>query len=190
MAKAHGPWTIIATTRLFCNDFLELAEDQVIDPAGKLSSYATVRLAPGVAILPLADDGRAYLTRQFRYAIGCESLEVPSGAIDEGESPCEAAAREIREELGIEAAEWQELGIVHPVTSTIDGPVHLFVARGLRFTESEREPTEQIETVTLPLSEVVERVMAGEITHAPSCAVILKAARRGLLSAADQGAAG
>jgi ADP-ribose pyrophosphatase len=123
------------------------------------------------------EEGGVYLTRQFRYGIGRESVEAASGGLGEGEPPLEAAKRELKEELGIQAGEWVALGAVDVDPAKMDSRTHLFLAKGLTFSRTEREPTEDISTVKISLREAADQVMAGEITHASSCVLILKAQR-------------
>ncbi len=175
MARQNGPWTIEETAEKYRNPHIEVYEDRVRRPDGQSGAYATVAMQPGVAVLPVDRDGVAYLTRQFRYAVGRESIEAVSGALDGDEPPLEAARREAREELGIAAEGWTDLGRMDLDTSVIRGPVQLFLARGLTFTETEREGTETIETFKIPFADAVRMVLASEITHAPSCVLILKA---------------
>ena len=177
MPRQHGPWTVHESNRVYRNPFIEVVEDRVTRPDGQPGFYGTVAMKPGVAILPIDEDGTAYLTREFRYAIGRDSIEVAGGGIDEGESPLEAARREAREELGVEASEWIGLGSIDPFTAVVRSPAHLFLARGLSFTPTERDGTEVIESVRVPFEEAVRLVMDGSISHGPSCVLILKAAR-------------
>ena len=179
MPRQHGPWTIRESHQVYRNPFIEVVEDRVIRPDGQPGIYGTVTMTPGVAILPVDEEGVVYLTREFRYAIGRESLEVAGGGIDAGESPLEAAGREAREELGVEASEWIDLGRIDPFTAVVRSPAHLYLARGLTFTRTEPEGTEAIEVVKVPFDEAVRLVMGGTITHGPSCVLILKAARFG-----------
>lgn len=178
MANKRGPWTIKESSLRFKNDFIKVNEDQVLQPDGQPGSYATVTLPAGVCVLPIADDDTVYLTKQFRYALGADSLEAASGALDEGEHPETAARRELREELGIEAGELLDLGQMQIDTSIIKAPVNLYLARRLTFVAPQREGSETIQTVRRQFDEAVEQVMAGEIAHGPSCVLILKAARR------------
>jgi 8-oxo-dGTP pyrophosphatase MutT (NUDIX family) len=90
--------------------------------------YATVTMKPGVAILPIDSDRIVYLTRQFRYALGKESIEVVCGAVEENEPPLEAAQREVQEEIGIKAEEWSEIGVFDLDTSIVHCPVYLGLA--------------------------------------------------------------
>ena len=174
MERKNGSWTITSTTQKFKNEFIEVNEDEVIQPDGKNGKYATVEMKAGCCSLPIDADGNVYLVRQFRYALRAESLEAVCGAM-ENEKPIDAAKREVKEELGIEAADWQSLGTAETDTSIVHCPAHFFVARDLEFKEPEREGTETIKTVKMSLDEAVEKVLSGEIKHALSCLVILKA---------------
>ena len=174
MEKKNGNWTIKRTRKIFENDFFKVFEDDVVQPDGKDGKYATIRFVGGVSVLPVDDDRYIYLTKQFRYALGREDLEVVSGAVEE-EEPLEAARREAKEELGIEAAEWTDLGAIENDTSITDSRAQLFLARGLTFTEPEREGTEQIETVKMKFEDALDKVLKGEITHGQTVALILKA---------------
>ena len=176
MERKHGPWIIKERAEKHRDEFIEVYEDSVIRPDGEPGTYATVRMKPGVSVLPLERDGTIYLTRQFRYALGAESVEVVSGGI-EGEDASESAKRELREELGIEAAELISLGRMDMDTSIVRNPVSLFLARELKFTEAEQEGTERIEPFKTTLEAALGMVSRSEITHGPSCVLLLKAAR-------------
>ena len=178
MTRKNGPWTIKETAQKYRHELIEVYEDQVIKPDGSPGTYATIKAKPGVAVLALDEDGTVHLAREFRYAIGEHSLEVVGGAVDEGEDPLHAAQRELREELGIEADEWAELGRVEPITSIMNSPSTLFLARGLTFKEKKQEGSERIETVRVSLDEAARMAIAGEIRHATSCVLILRAHAR------------
>jgi 8-oxo-dGTP pyrophosphatase MutT (NUDIX family) len=175
VSRKHGPWTINETVRKYRNDFIEVNEDEVIQPDGKPGQYATVMMKAGVNVLAIDEEGNAYLTSQFRYAVGRESIEVVSGAIDEGEEEKDAARRELREEVGIDAGELISLGQHDLDTSIVHCPASLFLARGLKFIETEQEGTESIRLEKMKLDEAVRKVMRSEITHMPTCVLILKA---------------
>ena len=177
MAKKHGAWTIKSSECRYRDEFMEFWVDDCLRPDGEPAQRAVTRLLPGVAVLPVDDEGFVRLVRQFRYAVGKESVEVVQGAADEGEEVERAARRELKEELGIEARELVDLGPLDAVTSQVFAPSHLFLARGLTFTEHEREPTERLEPLQLPLAEAVRMVMDGEITQSTTCVLILKASR-------------
>jgi 8-oxo-dGTP pyrophosphatase MutT (NUDIX family) len=179
--KRHGPWTIEESSQKFVNKFVSVHEDRVKQPDGSDGTYATVTLNPGVAVLAVNERGEVQLTKQFRYAIGRDSIEVVSGAIEQGEAPVNAGQRELREELGFVADEWHDLGCIDVDTSILRCAVHLFAARGLHKTPVDREPSERIQPLAADFNEVIRMVMQGEITHSPSCVLILKAAQSGEL---------
>jgi ADP-ribose pyrophosphatase len=175
MEKKHGPWTINATREAYRGKLLTVNEDEVTKADGSRGTYSTVRLKDGVGVLAVDEEGHAYFAREFRYAIGRESVEIVGGAIEEGESAEEAARRELREELGVEAEEFVELGSIQPVTSLVNSSSTLFLARGLRFAEKEQDAGEVIETLKMPLRQAVAQALSGELFHATTCLLVLRA---------------
>lgn len=173
MSRKNGDWTIHESKQVLKNEFIEVREDAVTQPDGKPGKYATVKMKPGVCILAIDEDDNVYLTKQFRYAIGRTSLEVPCGGLDESE-PIAGAKRELREELGIEADDWRELPAFDIDTSIVFSPASIFVARKLKQVEKDEDDTEDIETIKMPLPEAVEKAANGEITHAPSIVALFK----------------
>ncbi len=175
MGRKNGPWTVEESTLKYKNEFIEVYEDKVTRPDGEPGTYSTVRIKQGVSVIAVDGAGNAYLTRQFRYVLGAESVEAVCGAVEEDESPLDAARREAREEAGILADDWQEIGYVDMDTSIFSCRSTFFLARGLRLTEPSPEGVETLSVVKVPLAEAVRMVMDGRITHSPSCALILKA---------------
>lgn len=173
--RRNGSWIIKSTKKIFENHFFAVFEDDVIKPTGDDGKYATVRFKTGVAVLPVDDDDNVYLTNQFRYAIGRSDLEVVAGSID-GEGALDAAKRELKEELGIQAEEWADLGSIYSITSITQSTSRQFIARKLTFGEQETEGTEDIEPVKMQLADACKMVHRGEITDGDTCILILKAA--------------
>ena len=174
MKRMKGLWLVEESVQKYKNAWIEVSEDQVIRPDGNAGAFATVRMKPGVSVLAIDDLAQVYLTSEYKYALERESIEVVSGGIDEEEPAPVAARRELREELGIEAAEWIDLGLVDPFTSAIHSPATLFLARKLTLVTPEPEGTEVIKVLKLDLNEAVRMVIESEITHGPSCVLILK----------------
>jgi len=152
-----------------------VTRDEVIRPDGAPGSHCIVRLRPGVSVLAVDDAPTTYLTEEFHYAVGRTTIEAVSGGIDDGEQPERAARRELREELGITAGEWIDLGTCDPFTSVVTSPTRLFLARRLSFGQPTLEGTESVRSRPVPFDEAVQMVLDGRITHAPSCVLILKA---------------
>ena len=177
MERKHGSWTIRSSERLYADEFAEVWVDEVSRPDGEPARRVTMRMKPGVAVLALDGEGFAHLVRTFRYAVGKECVEVVQGGAEEGEEPEVAARRELKEELGVEAEEWADLGLVDAITSQVYSPARLFLARGLKFGETETEGTESLRPLKVKFDEAVRMVLDGEITQGISCTLILKASR-------------
>lgn len=173
--KQHGPLKIKKSIPKYKNPWINVREDQVVMPDGGNGIFGIVDMNPGISVLAVDHENNAYLVEEFRYALGRMSIEVSNGAIDPGETPLEAAQRELREESGIIAKDWIDLGAVNPFTTVINSPSYQFLARKLTFTESQPEKNEFIQKIKMPYKEALEKVMKGEITHSPSCVAILKA---------------
>ncbi|MGE3314872.1 MAG: NUDIX domain-containing protein [Planctomycetaceae bacterium] len=173
----HGPWTILESHLVYRDPWTELRKDDVIRPDGENGTHTVVRIKPGVSVLAIDTNNNVHLTDEFHYAIGRNSLEVVSGGTEPGESALESARRELREELGIEAAEWMDAGSVDPFTTSLLSPTTLYIARQLTFVDADPDGTELIRRVEMPLAEAERLAMTGGITHAPSVVLILKAFR-------------
>ncbi len=155
---------------------MSVDEDSVLRPDGSPGIYGTIHIKPGISVLPIDDEMHVYLVQEFKYPLGRISIETVGAGIDDGESPLQAAQRELKEELGLVAAEWQEAGIVFPVTSFIDSSNHLFIARSVAVDTSRLEATEEIEPLKVPLKTALNMVMNNEISEQKSCCLILRAA--------------
>jgi ADP-ribose pyrophosphatase len=173
--QRHGPWQILSRREVYRDAWIELERDEVIRPDGAPGSHCTVRLKPGVSVLPLDAQGMVHLTEEFHYGVGRTTIEVVSGGIEPGEDPLAAARRELQEELGITASEWLDLGVCDPFTSVVVSPTRMFLARELTFGPTNLEGTELIHRHTAPLGQAVQMVLDSHITHGPSCLLILKA---------------
>jgi ADP-ribose pyrophosphatase len=171
----NGPWQVRSSRRAYADEFIDVKVDQVIGPDRRERTYSTVNLKPGVAVLALDSDNSVYLTKQYRYAIERDSIEVVCGGIEEGTDALAAAKKELREEIGIQAREWTSLGILDMDSSVIHCPLHLYLATGLTQVRSKQEASEDINYFTVPFKEAVEMVLHAQITQAVSCALIMRA---------------
>ncbi len=121
-----------------------------------------------VNVLPITDDGHVVMVRQYRHGSERVSLEIPGGLIDAHETdPAAAAARELREETGYEAAHIERIGVMNPNPSMMTNQCFAFLATGCRRTgDLQMDPGEDIEVVTLPLTELDACIARGDIEHA------------------------
>ena len=176
--KQHGPWQIVESHEVYRDRWIAVRKEDVIRPDGKPGTHSVVTLKPGVTVLAIDDERNVYLTEEFHYGVGRITVEAVSGGIEPNESSLDTAKRELQEELGIEAEEWIDMGVVDPFTASVVSPTQLYLGRKLRFGDQAPEGTEQIRCVKMTLAEAVQKVITSEITHGPSCVVILKAALR------------
>jgi 8-oxo-dGTP pyrophosphatase MutT (NUDIX family) len=151
-------------------------EDRSRSPRDGEARTFQVAVSPGgVAVLALTDDGRLVMVEQFRHGTRTLSLELPSGVVDDGEEPEEAARRELREETGYEGGEPRVLGCFEVNPSWQKTAVHAVLVTGARRSaETDEDESEDIRVRLLPVVEVRRRVLAGEIDAAPTlCALAL-----------------
>lgn len=172
--KKNGNWTIKKTKKIFANEFFTVEEDSVIQPDGENGKYATIEMINGASVLPIDDDDCVYLIEQFRYKAGKKTLECVAGA-NEDETPLQTAKRELKEELGITAKEFVKLGKIQLDNSILKNETTQYIARQLTFGKPKPDSEEELKIVKMKFSEAVEKVLNGEISHAPSCVLILKA---------------
>jgi len=132
-----------------------------------------VRHPGSVAILPLLDESHVVLIRQFRPAVAREMLEIPAGTLKAGESPDEAAKRELQEETGYQADSWHLLTTVFPSPGTLTEQMHLFLAEKLQAGRAHPDPDESIETVVTSLAESIRLIRLGQIIDAKTIIAIL-----------------
>jgi ADP-ribose pyrophosphatase len=140
--------------------------------------YYSLKLPDYSAVVALTDDGRGLIVRQYRPAVEHHTLELPSGLVDAGESPLEAARRELLEETGYEGGEWEVFGAMEPDVGRLGNRIWSCVARGVRRAEG-RVPEEGIEVITWTLEELSQAIVDGRFDHALHVAVVMIAVMKG-----------
>jgi len=146
-----------------------LRQDLYRHPLQESSKEYVVLEAPDwINVVPVTDEGRVVLIRQFRHGIAAPTLEIPGGMIDEDDAgPADAASREMAEETGFEARAILPIGAVHPNPAIQGNLCHTFLATGARRVGEPRpDPGEVIEVEERELSEIPGLISSGEITHA------------------------
>lgn len=140
-----------------------------------------VRHAGAVVVLPQHDDGRIVLLKQFRYAVEQAILEIPAGTLGEGEDPLECAKRELAEETGFRARDWQALGTLLPTPGFCDEVQHLFFAKGLTAGETNLDEDEILEVVEMQLSDVESAIADSVLSDSKTIATLMRARLRNCL---------
>jgi ADP-ribose pyrophosphatase len=152
---------------------VHLTIEDVTLPNGHVMPLEIVRHPGASAVVPLDDRGRVTLIRQYRHAVGGYLWEAPAGKLDPGESPEHCAARELAEEVGLEATTLERLGSIVTCPGFCDEVIHLFLATGLRQVPIQRGADEVIEAVTpVPLASAMAMIRAGDIRDAKTIAAL------------------
>jgi 8-oxo-dGTP pyrophosphatase MutT (NUDIX family) len=164
---AVGPWTRRSRRTVYKNDWLSLHHDEVTRPDGSAGIYGVVHFANmAVGVVPIDDQDRVALVGQHRYTLDAMSWEIPEGGSPVGEDPLDGARRELREETGLKAGEWQRIGGYHTSNSVSDEEAFLYVATDLTEGPADPEPSEELHVRWVDFSEALAMVAEGAITDA------------------------
>ena len=162
MSESPPHETRISSRRAFDGRLLHLRVDDVRLPSGRSSVREVIEHPGSVAILPITADGDILLIRQYRYAVGREMLEIPAGLLEPGETPEEAARRELREETGHDAGELRRITSCFPAAGFSNERQTRFLATNCTPVTHEADPDEGISQVRMPLSELDERLASDD----------------------------
>ena len=164
------------TEKVFDGKLLQVYRDGVGLPNGHESIREYIQHVGAVAVVPLTDDGKVIIERQFRYPLREVITEIPAGKLDsKQEDKLDAAKRELLEETGITADEWIEMGDYHPAAAYCDERITMYLARGLHEGQQKLDSDEFLNIVKVPLNELVDDIMSGKITDGKTQVAILKA---------------
>lgn len=131
-----------------------------------------IRHPGGVAVAAQKENGDFFIVKQFRYAVEENLYEFPAGKIDPNEEPQTTALRELREETGYEAHKIEYLGKVYPSPAYLDEVLYLYYACDLNFVGQDLDENEELSVHSMPLEEIEEKILNGEIVDAKTIALI------------------
>jgi ADP-ribose pyrophosphatase len=152
--------------------------EKVTFTSGFTLEMEIVRHPGAAAIVALDSAGEVMMLRQYRHAVGDTIWEIPAGTLEADEEPLACARRELIEESGFSAQNWNYLGAITPVPGYADEKIHLYMATGLTACPSNLDPDEIVQVQPLPLSEVVDKILKGEIQDAKTIAAIFHVINR------------
>lgn len=170
--------TRLTAQDIFHGQILHLRKDTVRLPNGGTAPRELIVHVGAVCIVPVTEDGQVYVERQFRYPLGQVITEIPAGKLDSNtEDILEAAKRELREETGLTAERWTELGLYYPAAAYSDEVITMYLAQGLHRGAQELDADEFLDVELLPLEQLIRDIMDGKVPDGKTQVAVLKAAR-------------
>jgi ADP-ribose pyrophosphatase len=166
----------IESEKLYDGKIITLKKDKVVLENDTIAYREVIMHPGGVCVLPLTSENEIIMVKQFRYPFSDVILEVPAGKLNYGEDHFECGKRELLEETGAVAKQYDYLGEVYPTPAYLDEIIHLYLARDLEFLEQNLDDDEFLEVVKMPFEKAVEMVMNNEIKDSKSQVAILKTA--------------
>jgi ADP-ribose pyrophosphatase len=164
--------TTNAETLLTTPKFL-VVRQHAVSPSGKQKSREVIRHPGACVIVPLLDDGRVCLIRNWRVAVNQTLIELPAGTLEPPEPAEKTAERELIEETGYRAKKLELLHAFYLSPGILDEKMHLYVASGLTEGESAREEGEEIENLLVPWDEAIAMIFRREIQDAKTIVALL-----------------
>jgi ADP-ribose pyrophosphatase len=173
-------WERLRSERLLETPYFALRSDKLRLPGGAVKDpYYVVERPDAAIIFPLTGEGEAVLVRQYRPPLERMELGLPAGLVEEGEKPEAAARRELLEETGYSGGEWEPLGALASSPSLKDNWAYLFLARGVEeMAPPDPDEHELVETVRVPVGELLGLIRAGEIVSSSGVAAVMLALER------------
>jgi ADP-ribose pyrophosphatase len=174
---ADDAWERLGSERLLETPYFALRSDRLRLPGGAVKDpYYVVERPDAAIILPLTAEAEAVLVRQYRPPLERIELGLPAGLVEGGEKPEAAARRELLEETGYSGGDWEPLGALASSPSLKDNWAYLFLARGVeRSAPPDPDEHELVETVRVPVGELLGLIRDGEIVSSSGVAAIMLA---------------
>lgn len=168
----------VSSKEIYKGRIITVKVDEVAMPDGKLAQREIVEHPGGVGVVALTDANEIIMVKQYRKPLDKSIYEIPAGKMDSGEEHRICGIRELEEETGYRAENFEYLGFIYPSPGFTDEVTHIYLATGLYPGKVNLDPDEFLDTVKIPLDEVVERIMNNEISDAKTIAGVLKTVKR------------
>jgi ADP-ribose pyrophosphatase len=171
--EANPETAVVSHREIYRGNIIALHVDEIMQKSGKTTIREVVLHPGGVTAVPLLDDGRILLIRQFRYPIGKYILELPAGKLDTGQSPEDTIARELEEEIGHRPGTLKYETTFYTTPGISDEAIHYFIARDLTPCAQRLEEGEHITVEAYSIDECLEKIKSGEINDGKTILGIL-----------------
>lgn len=179
LERGRNPWKTRDTRVVYTNPWITVREDSVVQPSGKDGIYGVVQTRIATGVIALTAEHEVVLVGQYRYPTNHYSWEIIEGGAERDEAPIEAAKRELAEEAGVVAEQWEPIGSdIHLSNCHSDEIAYLFLATGLSEVPQKPDETEELRVARVPLLSAIEMIDSGEIKDALSIIGLLRIARR------------
>lgn len=167
------PYQRLRHREIYRNPWLGVEVHEIVHPTGVPGEHVLIASPQAVGVL-VEHDGALIFANQPRFGARTHVVEIVKGGADEGEDVLVCAKRELREELGIEAADWQALGFTYEIPSIMNAPVYLFLARAIAQGAQDLEEVERIEAVSLSIEDAFAAADDGRINDAVTIAALYR----------------
>lgn len=165
----------IKTEHVFDGRLLKVRKDTVLLPNGKEATREWIEHPGAVAVVPILNDGRIAMVKQYRYPMGKITLEIPAGKLDQGEAPDKCVARELKEETGYTANKIRKIATIGTTMAFSNEVIHLYIAEDLVEGEACPDEDEFINVEKYTKEELHTMIKDGMIDDAKSLVAILMA---------------
>lgn len=164
------PWKKLSESIIFKNNWWTYKKDELELPSGKFGEYHYVHSNGSSIIIPIMNDGRVLMVKQYRYLVAKESIEFPCGSVKDGSTHDETAWHELTEETGYSSNRLFMVGEFNPYNGITNEMCHVYIARELQHVGGVPDETEEFELMLLNASEVDEKIRSGEVWDGMSIA--------------------
>lgn len=160
--------------QIYKGKILNVTRDTVELENGCTAFREVIHHSGGVCVVPLTDEGEIIFVKQFRYPFQTTLLEVPAGKLEVGENPRECGLRELKEEAGASAEEFLYLGCLYPTVAYNTEIIHMYLAKGLSFSDQSLDEDEFLDIVRIPLDEAYSMAMNNKLPDSKTQIAVIK----------------
>jgi len=173
--ESHNPWTTRSVQTRYENPWIRVDHHDVLTPAGTAGIYGVVNFKNlAIGVVPIDAQGYTWLVGQYRYAMGAYSWEIPEGGGPLADTPLASAQRELREEVGLEAAQWDKILEMDLSNSVTNEKAIIYVARDLTMHSAHPEEMEQLSLRRIPFEQLYQEVREGKHRDSLTVAAVMR----------------